>query len=153
MGGHNCRCCQCDKMCDRLIMEADTKNKVLRYIDDNKICLGKCCWREYVCKDGTILHNDWSRKVCATRNGIEVPCETKRYRRSKDGEFGEYGFIHGNKTDKGYELVRFKEGMEEVYWEDYEKSLKNKTPMKSDDYYYEPTGWVLSYEAIERKYN
>lgn len=151
-GGDNCYCVQCGQICDRLVMEIDEENKVLRYIDDGEFCLGKWCWRDHVCEDGTILCNRWGEHY-ALRNGVKMPFVAKKNKWGKDGEFGIYGFIHGSKTDKGYELVRFKKGLEEVYWQDYENSLKDKTPMKPDDYYYEPTGWVLSYETIERKYN
>lgn len=90
-GGDNCYCCECGGLCDRTVMEIDTERKTLKYIDGRGLCLGKHCWRHYTCEDGTELEREYTGKVRAYRNGVEIPCVVKNNKWGKDGEFGNWG--------------------------------------------------------------
>lgn len=104
-GGDNCYCCECGGLCDRVVMEIDTERKTLKYIDGHGLCLGKYCWRHFVCEDGTELERDYTGKVRAYRNGVELPCVVKNSKWGKDGEFGSWGICR--KIDDEFVLVSY----------------------------------------------
>ena len=93
-GGDNGYCGRCGGLCDRLVMECDTDKKTLRYIDGAGLCLGKFCWHEHICSDGTKLVRDdvWRARggvrvrVRAYRDGVEIPCVVKNRKWGKDGD-------------------------------------------------------------------
>lgn len=139
-GGDNGFCCRCGGLCDRAVMEADTEHRELKYIDTQGVCLGKYCWRRYMCEDGTELVRDWNGKIHAYRNGVELPCVVKHNKWGKDGEFGNLGSSfwcdRSEYEAKRCHLRRMKRGLN---FDDYlDDSGENKR-----DRYTEETGWAL----------
>lgn len=100
-GGDNGYCCACGGLCDRVVMEEDTKAKTLKYIDGHGLCLGRYCWGAYRCDDGTEL-TKWRAKVRAWRGdgganieGNEIECVVRGNKWGKDGEYGTRGSSFG----------------------------------------------------------
>ena len=73
-GGDNGYCCRCGGLGDRGVLEEDAVAKTLKYIDGHGLCLGKYCWHNYTCADGTELKKLWTGRPSAYRDGVELPC-------------------------------------------------------------------------------
>lgn len=145
-GGDNCYCCECGGRCDRLVMEEDSEEKTLKYIDHREHCLGRYCWSVRSCNDGTELRQ-WCGKVRAFRNGVELPCAVRNNKWGKDGDYGTRGSTFFA-TAEELEAYRKGEALPLKSWrsdeaeEDYYKKLEAGERVKRSDYAV-ATGWSL----------
>lgn len=148
-GGDNCFCCACGGVCDRLVMEEDTKAKTLKYIDGRGLCLGQYCTRCYTCEDGTELRRDGS-KWRAYRNGEELPCAVRGSKWGKDCEYRGRGVATCASTEEWKSgrvaLLDWKSAEEErEYWAQYENynELQQSGKWRGMEEFMRPTGWTL----------
>lgn len=151
-GGDNCYCCRCGGVADRSVLEEDTVAKTLRYIDGRGICLGKYCWHDYTCDDGTELKKLWTGRPRAYRDGVELPCVVRNNKWGKDGEYGTRGTSICASTEEWKSgrvaLMDWKSAdAEKEYWAQYDapnyKELKESGKWRHMREFMRATGWTL----------